>query len=619
MPPFVAYHGVTADEHQQRVNELGPQGFRPLTLGVSGDPDNARYAAVWVQLPGPAWQAVHRIDAAEYQRRFTLFTSQGFAPTVVSATGPVDNATFAAVFEQGETRPWFARHGLRWDPDTDPDTITHENNRAFNDDFMPRCLAVYGTPNDRRFAGIWIKDAVPIPWSWWFADRDTHQLIFNAERDAGVRPGWISVAPDLSQLSVFRDDRVDRWAARHGITADDYQQEFNTRVAEGLIPNCVQAGGAGSNARYSSIFVENIEAFPKRFFVTGTAPANLAAVDGIIEQFMRSHAIRAGALAIVRGDTTLVHRGYSLNEDPSVITVPDSRFRVASLTKIFTIAAIERLIAMGRLQWSTLAYPFLGITGALLPDQHPDPLINAITVEQLINHTSGIKHARVVVPGGGVRTFEPLDDLRTVAARLGRTVTPTRDDLVRYVFGEALDFPPGHSPDPNPYSNMGYTVLTSIVERAGGQRFVDFIVREVLLPRNLHDMWQGATALTGRMPNEVFYDHPSSDLSVLQPTLNVRAPNAYGGKFALESGEGAGGLVTTALTVARFITQHAVWGTGGRINTGRPRRYGILDGTAAGAESLNSGIDYCYVFTRRIPDADHDHLTDALKAFIDTH
>ncbi len=55
---------------------------------------------------------MHRIDAAEYQRRFNLFTSQGYAPTVVSATGPGGNAEFAAVFEQRETRPWFARHGM---------------------------------------------------------------------------------------------------------------------------------------------------------------------------------------------------------------------------------------------------------------------------------------------------------------------------------------------------------------------------------------------------------------------------------------------------------------------------------------------------------------------------
>src|SRR5262245_7095139 len=59
MPPFVAYHGVDAATHQAKVDELAPQGFRPITLSVSGAPADARYAACWVQRPGPAWWAVH--------------------------------------------------------------------------------------------------------------------------------------------------------------------------------------------------------------------------------------------------------------------------------------------------------------------------------------------------------------------------------------------------------------------------------------------------------------------------------------------------------------------------------------------------------------------------------
>ena len=38
MPLFVAYHGLDAAGHQSRVNELAPQGYRPVSLSVSGDP-----------------------------------------------------------------------------------------------------------------------------------------------------------------------------------------------------------------------------------------------------------------------------------------------------------------------------------------------------------------------------------------------------------------------------------------------------------------------------------------------------------------------------------------------------------------------------------------------------
>src|SRR5438874_1385027 len=114
MTDFTAYHGVSGASHQQHVDQLSAQGYRPVSISVSGDPLDPRYAAV---------------------------------------------------FEQGVTDLWFARHGLRWDPVIDPDTLTHENQRAFDSGFIPRCLAVYGASSDPRFAGIWVKNTAPTPWS----------------------------------------------------------------------------------------------------------------------------------------------------------------------------------------------------------------------------------------------------------------------------------------------------------------------------------------------------------------------------------------------------------------------------------------------------------------------
>jgi hypothetical protein len=85
MYPFVAYHGVSASEHQARVDDLAPRGFRPTSLSVSGSPTDARYAAVWQQRPGPAWVAVHGLTAGAYQARFDALTR---CPAKKISTGP---------------------------------------------------------------------------------------------------------------------------------------------------------------------------------------------------------------------------------------------------------------------------------------------------------------------------------------------------------------------------------------------------------------------------------------------------------------------------------------------------------------------------------------------------
>jgi Bacterial tandem repeat domain 1 len=53
MSGIAAYHGLDAATHQQRVNDLAAAGLRPVALDVSGDPVDPRYAAVWLERPGP--------------------------------------------------------------------------------------------------------------------------------------------------------------------------------------------------------------------------------------------------------------------------------------------------------------------------------------------------------------------------------------------------------------------------------------------------------------------------------------------------------------------------------------------------------------------------------------
>src|SRR5260370_40759714 len=108
---FQAYHGVTGAEHQAHFNTLSGQGYRIISLSVYADPGDARYAAVWVQRPGPAWVAVHGVNSADYQTFFNTHTAQGYVPVLVTATGASNNAIFAAVFEKGIPGAWVARHG----------------------------------------------------------------------------------------------------------------------------------------------------------------------------------------------------------------------------------------------------------------------------------------------------------------------------------------------------------------------------------------------------------------------------------------------------------------------------------------------------------------------------
>ncbi|MGW1681429.1 hypothetical protein, partial [Saccharopolyspora sp. NPDC002376] len=75
-PAWQARHGMTADQYQQTFNELVGQGFR--LVNISGYEVNGqdRYAAIWEQSSGPAWQARHGMTADQYQQTFNELVGQ---------------------------------------------------------------------------------------------------------------------------------------------------------------------------------------------------------------------------------------------------------------------------------------------------------------------------------------------------------------------------------------------------------------------------------------------------------------------------------------------------------------------------------------------------------------
>ena len=83
-PAWAARHGLSAAEYQQEFDDLVGQGYRLKSVRGWPSGDEALYAAIWVQMPGPAWVARHGLSAAEYQQEFDTLVGQGYRLTHVS-------------------------------------------------------------------------------------------------------------------------------------------------------------------------------------------------------------------------------------------------------------------------------------------------------------------------------------------------------------------------------------------------------------------------------------------------------------------------------------------------------------------------------------------------------
>jgi len=163
-----------------------------------------------------------------------------------------------------------------------------------------------------------------------------------------------------------------------------------------------------------------------------------------------------GTVIVVKDGRTLLRKAYGTADlELGVPAKPEMVFRIASMTKQFTAVAILQLVMEGTVKLDDPLSKFVpGYPGA-----------EAITVEQLLTHTSGIRsYNDVRGHGSGIR-----DDKSPM-------------ELVDGIRGEKAIFAPGERAM---YSNSGYLFLGIIIEKASGMKYADYMRVKVFTPLGL--------------------------------------------------------------------------------------------------------------------------------------
>lgn len=237
-----ARHGIDAATYQATFDALVAQGFRLVSVNGYSEGMGSRFNAVWVQRAGPAWQARHGLTADEYQATFDALVAQGFRLTCVSGYAEKGEARYAAIWEQRDGPAWQARHGLsRAAYQATFDDLTAQG-------FVPILTNGYRVNVDVLFATLWEKrDGIGFVGRHGLTASE-YQAAFDAQAAAGMRLAWISGYSDTGiarYAAIWHSDAPGPWAARHGFDAPGYQHEFDTLVAQGFRPLQVSGYGDG--------------------------------------------------------------------------------------------------------------------------------------------------------------------------------------------------------------------------------------------------------------------------------------------------------------------------------------------------------------------------------------
>jgi CubicO group peptidase (beta-lactamase class C family) len=533
---FVAYHDRTGADHQAQFNALYPRGYRMISLSVY-QRSNPLYAAVWVRRDGPDWSAVHGFDASQYQAAFNQAAAQGMHPTILSVAGPVSNPVFAGVFEHRPGPVPLTRFGLISGAVDDPNSIQHWDDQAHRNGWRMTAGAVYGDPGEPRYAGIWPANDRRIAWSAAGITDDAmqYQRRFDAQVSGWARPAHVTLDDHGRHLSIFVDDDIGPWIARHGMTSAEYQAEFDRLVPLGFYPINVHGGRTGGTRRFAAIFAKQEQPLARQWTSVGvgTAPA----VDAVMKDTLTTAGIRGASLSVVNNLHLVFARGYTWAEPGYPTVLPTTPFRLASVSKVFAGIAIHQLIAEGRLRLSDTVQSVLDLrtpAGAL-----PSAEFNTVTIEDLLLHRSRINN-------------DWRYDVETAQA-FGKQLPVSEWEVARYVASLPLL---ASTPD---YNNYGYQLLGLVVARLrGAPSFVDALKASIFDPLHM-TRTRGSTSLVRHTPADEARYHRTSetrlDLVTLPSVMTADQPLVADvqGNIHIENGQATGGLSSATVDLARFL------------------------------------------------------------------
>src|SRR5215510_4221849 len=250
-------------------------------------------------------------------------------------------------------------------------------------------------------------------------------------------------------------------------------------------------------------------------FTTGYAQTlDKAKLDQLFDRLAEKNKAM-GSLTIAKDGKVLYTRaiGYSQisGTEKKPLTV-ENRFRIASITKMFTATMILRLVDEGKLK----------LTDTLDKFFPQAPNAKKITIVQILAHRSGIPNVR-----------------RDQNSQANVNTTPiTKDEMLALIVKGAPDFEPDTK---HLYSNSGYFLLGLIIEKVTGKSYEEALQERIASKIGLKDTYT-ATGNIDVSKNEAltYFMIPGGDWKQVPET---HPSILFGG----------GAIVSTPNDLAKFI------------------------------------------------------------------
>lgn len=279
------------------------------------------------------------------------------------------------------------------------------------------------------------------------------------------------------------------------------------------------------------------------------------------------------ALVAKKGKIIFSQAAGMANREKKIPNQLTMQFRLGSMNKMFTAVSIMQLVQAGK----------IGLTdplGKYLTDYTNKDVASKVTIHHLLTHT-----------GGTGDIFGPEFDAHRLELR-------TLQDYVKLYEKRGLEFEPGSR---FAYSNYGFLLLGTVIEKVSGQSYYDYVREHVFKPAGMNS--------TDSLPENESV--PNRSIGYTKDGPGPWEPNTDTLPYR---GTSAGGGYSTVEDLYRFASaleehklldkEHTDLLVSGKVDTGRGDKYayGFFErqqsgmkcfGHGGGAPGMNGALDIC--------------------------
>lgn len=268
----------------------------------------------------------------------------------------------------------------------------------------------------------------------------------------------------------------------------------------------------------------------------------IAEMDSAIKKYLRRWELNGAQLAISRNDSLLYAKGFGWadreNNEPMT---PGHIMRIASVSKLVTAVGVMKLQEMGRLRLSDKVFGPQGILNdSLFTAAIKDKRYMDITVEHLLRHRAGFTNY----------AGDPMFSTRYIMMQNHLDTPPDNRTLLSIVLKRHLGYTPGTS---QRYCNIGYMLLSMIIERRSGMAYEAFMRKHVLEPAGCFDFHIAGNYYADKRDNEVHYYMHQGSTPVYEYNNSGRLVEKCYGENDLPRLAGAGAWCASAAELCRLV------------------------------------------------------------------